>query len=283
MTAWRYASFSHRREARAVLMERQGGRCAGCFQLVAVLQLDHDHDTGLIRGLLCPACNVGEGHGRAFAWDLYVAETPASLPDAVAVLASFVRRCEQESARADEAVRAAWRSGFHLLARRAMDRKFARFDQWQGSHPRPDDPEMQEWQDWTTDLYRRAEAAAAEAVTIDHSKLGALGVTKSDIEGFIRDIGQTIAFRLDRKDSRRREERLRIDMADALPAHPYLEGERKWNDDTNFYEHPCQYPGCGIDMRDHPLKAANQDGLVGRAAWVRAQLADLTGALQAVA
>lgn len=40
----------------------QGGRCAICQQIpTSVLHVDHDHDTGKIRGLLCGRCNSGIG------------------------------------------------------------------------------------------------------------------------------------------------------------------------------------------------------------------------------
>ena len=45
--------------------ERQGGCCAGCgkhqSQLKGRLQLDHDHQTGEYRGLLCFRCNSRAG------------------------------------------------------------------------------------------------------------------------------------------------------------------------------------------------------------------------------
>lgn len=44
-------------------MEKQEGRCAICGQLPAKQQLciDHDHETGLFRGLICDKCNLGLG------------------------------------------------------------------------------------------------------------------------------------------------------------------------------------------------------------------------------
>lgn len=39
----------------------QGGCCAVCEQ-PSILVVDHDHETGLVRGLLCSPCNIAIGH-----------------------------------------------------------------------------------------------------------------------------------------------------------------------------------------------------------------------------
>lgn len=47
--------------ARALLHEWQAGRCAVCETTRLELVTDHDHGTGLVRGLLCRSCNTREG------------------------------------------------------------------------------------------------------------------------------------------------------------------------------------------------------------------------------
>lgn len=73
-----------RAEKRAALLARQDGRCA-CCGLRGALQADHDHATGLLRGMLLPSCNVREGRFSSALYDIdhagiaaYLAAPPAS-------------------------------------------------------------------------------------------------------------------------------------------------------------------------------------------------------------
>ena len=40
------------------MIEAQGGVCAACHEEPAT-QVDHDHKTGKVRGILCDGCNGG--------------------------------------------------------------------------------------------------------------------------------------------------------------------------------------------------------------------------------
>jgi len=50
----------------ARLFEAQGGKCAICGEPPGKkpLAVDHDHETGVVRGLLCHRCNTGIGNFR---------------------------------------------------------------------------------------------------------------------------------------------------------------------------------------------------------------------------
>lgn len=43
----------------AAMIIAQGGKCGICEQPFKAIDVDHDHETGVVRGLLCRACNLG--------------------------------------------------------------------------------------------------------------------------------------------------------------------------------------------------------------------------------
>lgn len=73
LRGWRYRlnSFGISEDKFMELFHNQNGRCAICASLLIIMGpqrgrreracVDHDHDTGKIRGILCGNCNVGIG------------------------------------------------------------------------------------------------------------------------------------------------------------------------------------------------------------------------------
>jgi hypothetical protein len=43
------------------LLIQQGHRCAICQQILTEIHIDHNHETGRVRGILCRGCNLGIG------------------------------------------------------------------------------------------------------------------------------------------------------------------------------------------------------------------------------
>lgn len=81
-------------DIRAKILAAQGFKCAVCGRSLRVgksrggAALDHDHDTGVIRGVLCVTCNGGEGKvkrtairygGGALNWNKWLRDLMAYL------------------------------------------------------------------------------------------------------------------------------------------------------------------------------------------------------------
>jgi len=73
-------------ESYSELLHSQGGVCAICGaaepgKRTAYFQVDHDHRTGAVRGLLCASCNrgiglLGDDVGRLLSAVKYLSRTP---------------------------------------------------------------------------------------------------------------------------------------------------------------------------------------------------------------
>ena len=73
-------------DERDALLATQGGRCAICGANEPNgygWHVDHDHEFGAVRGILCGGCNIGIGHLR---------DDPAILRGAIAYFESHARR-----------------------------------------------------------------------------------------------------------------------------------------------------------------------------------------------
>lgn len=73
------------------MMREQRGRCMICRRRFSDLgghRVDHSHDTGDVRALLCNGCNVGLGH---------FCDNPVYLGRAIAYLARFVRKNKESN------------------------------------------------------------------------------------------------------------------------------------------------------------------------------------------
>lgn len=57
----RYSRYSISRPVYLAMLAGSGGRCAICAEQMSPPNIDHDHSTGAVRGLLCGPCNTGIG------------------------------------------------------------------------------------------------------------------------------------------------------------------------------------------------------------------------------
>lgn len=57
----RFAQYALTRSAFAAMLDTQNNKCAICQTTPKVWNIDHDHKTGKVRGLLCNPCNIAIG------------------------------------------------------------------------------------------------------------------------------------------------------------------------------------------------------------------------------
>ena len=62
---YRYSKYGITKEDFEAKLQKQDNTCAVCkekFSNLSKIKIDHDHETGTVRGLLCHSCNVALGH-----------------------------------------------------------------------------------------------------------------------------------------------------------------------------------------------------------------------------
>lgn len=267
MPLWRYSYGASRREARSVLTDWQGGRCAGCLLPRTSLLVDHDHDTDYVRGLLCHACNTREGHAETIAWPRYLEESPAMLGTALAVLDSFAERCSIELGTVAAEVAEHWRGAFQGRAREVVARQQVAFEAWRYADPRPGHPEFEEWQA----RHEEAQEIAEESVNVDVTALHAAGLDDWAISSATWAITLNLMGAIRGAYVKRQVERVTSELAAATEEHTFVGVSR------------CEHPGCDFTQEQHPLSDKGARLTLARFDSLVALRADLTDALSAAA
>lgn len=256
---WKYGSDDDRVAARAELRRTQAGFCAACFARPARLYLDHDHATGLVRGLLCQSCNASDGRGSprlARPWDLYVAEPPAAQDD---VLARLITHCEEALCCVEAEPARVWRAGLRVIVERAMTAKREEFADWRfrqlaERENRYESAEFSEWHRHLSALEERVTRRVAAAVEVDIDVLRRLDVTEQDVTRFVGQFADGVFAKLRAAFFEEREEEMLAEMEARLQPHRWVQGppeEVDW-DTPRYPVFPCDVPGCGITRRTHP-------------------------------
>jgi hypothetical protein len=254
---WRYNSPAERQEAKAALLPFQLNRCAICIW-PCELFVDHDHATGLIRGLLCQGCNSTEDRGdRREDWAEYVSDTPASRYHAGRedMTRFFLAKMDRRIGRTRDEIERRWEEFPMRTAASVLP--FIRMG--------ADDPRCPTWirDEWEADVKARHQEAEDRYRATKDVYDGCITVTVNLSESNASRLDQPIdTAALERKlvDSLRANMHDRLlegakqslipEIADSValrvPRHRFNGGE-DWNGDY------CTVEWCGLHWRQHPV------------------------------
>ncbi len=99
----------------------QEHRCAMCGFEDSKLVMDHCHESGLIRGLLCQPCNLNESSNSNFCWQIYRKFPPTTLLNVRIFYNDFSSWGPKECIFSEEAINVCWWESDKELSYRVLD------------------------------------------------------------------------------------------------------------------------------------------------------------------
>lgn len=103
------------------LYEWQEGRCAMCGSENEKIVMDHCHESGLIRGLLCHSCNLNESSNNSLHWQIYRKFPPSVLLNVKIFYNDFSSWGPKECVFSQEAINTPWWESDKELSYRVLN------------------------------------------------------------------------------------------------------------------------------------------------------------------
>ena len=99
----------------------QENRCAMCGFEDSKIVMDHCHESGLIRGLLCHSCNLNESSNDEFRWQIYRKFPPTTLLNVKVFYNDFSSWGPKECVFSKEAIDTSWWESDKELSYRVLN------------------------------------------------------------------------------------------------------------------------------------------------------------------